>query len=235
MTLLILGGSGRLGRDFRAGYPHWLAPSRQELDITDAASVGRYFENHKPTIVIHAAAVVGRNEAEADRIQAIRVNVEGTANIAHQCSLYKTRLVYISSAAVFDGQKGNYSETDTPNPSYFYGWTKYAGEQSTKMVDNSVIVRTDFFVPEAIKYSRAFTDHFCSKIIVSELSKALNFLAMSSFTGVLHVGTQRDTLYNKLLPYAPHIAGVRIRDSTMPDFPLDFSLNISRFTALSLK
>lgn len=229
MTHILLGGSGRLGKHFLATYSDWLAPSHEEIDITDKHAVARYFTVHKPQVVIHAAAVVGRNEAASDRQLAIQVNVEGTANIAKACLRFGARLVYISSVAVFDGKKGEYTEEDTPNPVYFYGWTKYAGEQAVGMLDNAVIVRTDFFVPGASKYTAAFTDHFCSKMPVRSLITALAVIANSSYTGVLHVGLRRDTLYNMLLPYNSDLRGITIAESSMPDFPKDLSLNIARF------
>jgi dTDP-4-dehydrorhamnose reductase len=40
----------------------------------------------------------------------------------------KSRIIYISTDYVFDGQRGNYTEEDTPTPATQYGRTKLAGE-----------------------------------------------------------------------------------------------------------
>ena len=43
----------------RAGYSEILTASRQELDLLDAGAVQRWFAEHKPTVVVLAAAKVG--------------------------------------------------------------------------------------------------------------------------------------------------------------------------------
>lgn len=62
--ILICGGRGMLGsacvREFeQAGYTAVLAPARDELDLSDVESVKEYFDHHKPSYVILAAARVG--------------------------------------------------------------------------------------------------------------------------------------------------------------------------------
>lgn len=63
-TILIGGGTGLIGqaciRQFRKnGYNSILAPSRQELDLTDYNSVRTYFDNNKIDVVVLAAGKVG--------------------------------------------------------------------------------------------------------------------------------------------------------------------------------
>ena len=43
----------------RAGYPQLLTATRQELDLRDGSAVERWFAEHKPTVVVLAAAKVG--------------------------------------------------------------------------------------------------------------------------------------------------------------------------------
>ena len=43
----------------RAGYPQLLTATRQELDLRDGPAVERWFAEHKPTVVVLAAAKVG--------------------------------------------------------------------------------------------------------------------------------------------------------------------------------
>lgn len=228
---VFIGGSGRLGKAFLSANEGWEAPSHSTLDITDKKAIDRYFLIMRPKLVVHAAAVVGKHEAERDKAYTNKVNVEGTRHIAEACRRHRCRLVYVSSVAVFSGDNGPYKESDAATPSYYYGWTKLAGEQSVKMVENYVVVRTDFFTPGGFKYPTVFTDHFSSKMPVSELASALARIAASPFIGVLHVGKPRDTLYNLLKPYVPEIQGIRIDDSAMPDFPRDLSLDISLYNS----
>ncbi len=66
-TILLTGGNGMVGRNFRAlcearGVP-LLAPLRSELDLLDAAGTLAYLQAHKPDIIIHAAGRVGGIQA----------------------------------------------------------------------------------------------------------------------------------------------------------------------------
>lgn len=62
--VFLTGGGGFLGSFIREGLQRerpaeLLAPRSKELDLRDAARVREYFRAHRPTLVIHAAGVVG--------------------------------------------------------------------------------------------------------------------------------------------------------------------------------
>lgn len=53
------------------------------------------------------------------------------------------KLVLISTDYVFDGIRGNYAETDKPNPVNFYGLTKLEAERIVaETLPEALIVRT---------------------------------------------------------------------------------------------
>jgi dTDP-4-dehydrorhamnose reductase len=57
-----------------------------------------------------------------------------------------SKLIYLSTDAVFNGETGNYLETDTPDPFSVYGKSKLKGEINTLGVDpRSLVIRTNFF------------------------------------------------------------------------------------------
>ncbi len=47
------------------------------------------------------------------------VNVEATENLARVAQKWVLKFIYISTDAVFDGKRGNYTETDSPAPFLF--------------------------------------------------------------------------------------------------------------------
>lgn len=230
--VLLFGGSGKLGQELLKQNPLILAPKHQEVDITDLDQVKRKVLETNPTHIIHAAAIVGKNESEKDLQKTYEVNVTGTENITSAAKEIGCRFVFISSVSVFDGNKGNYSELDLPNPTYYYGVTKLQGEQVTQSHPNHVIIRTDFFVPGQFKYSKLFSDHYCSKMPVQKLAEQVLQLTSSSFIGIIHLGSERGTLYNLLLPYSLDAQPITIAESTMPNFPKDLSLDISLYKSL---
>lgn len=226
---VIFGGSGQLGKELLSLDSSAIAPLHREIDVTETQRVLEFLSDIAPQCVIHAAAVVGWREAERDKNYAYRVNVDGTRNIAKACRNIDARLVYISSVAVFDGETGLYTEDDIPCPVYYYGWTKLLGEQTTQLVPDWAVIRTDFFTPGQLKYPRAFDDHYCSKLPVEEVARRVWRIARSPYQGLINIGGERNTLSNILRPFFPEIVGVHIKDSDLPSFPRDLSLDISRW------
>jgi len=64
--------------------------------------------------------------------------------IAQLCRRHKTKVVYLSSSYVFDGERGPYSERDRPNPLSIYGKSKFEGEQKVRQKGgkSALIIRT---------------------------------------------------------------------------------------------
>ncbi len=62
---------------------------------------------------------------------------------AGQCRRLKAHFIFISTDFVFDGEKGGYSETDSPNPINYYGKTKLEAEEAVGEYEYAfTIIRT---------------------------------------------------------------------------------------------
>jgi dTDP-4-dehydrorhamnose reductase len=136
MKVLVTGAGGMLGRDVilaagNAGHDV-VGFGHAELDIADAAGVGRKFDLERPDIVINCAAWTDVDGAEEAEEAAFAVNGTGAGNVAAAAAAVGASVVYVSSDYVFDGAKGApYVETDQPAPLSAYGRTKLAGEEAT--------------------------------------------------------------------------------------------------------
>ncbi len=227
MKILLFGGTGKLGREIIRLSRDIEAPLHRECDILESKKVWQIIKKINPDVIIHAAALVGTKECEDNRERAWNVNVEGTQNIVKAARNLKKRLIFISSAAVFDGNKGNYKEIDVPTPSFYYAVTKIAAEQAVRTLENYVIVRLDFFSLSGFKYQKVFTDHFTSKITISEAAEKILKIAESNFQGIINIGRERETLFNILKRYYLEIEPIKISESTLPSFPKDLSLDLS--------
>lgn len=116
------------------------------LDITDADAVDRVICEMKPDVVVHCAAWtavdLAEDEDKKDKVHAI--NADGTANIAKACKKTGSKMVYISTDYVFDGQG---TTPWTPDCKYYkplnvYGQSKLDGELAvSSTLDNYFIVR----------------------------------------------------------------------------------------------
>lgn len=102
---------------------------RAEADITKFDEVRTAFKKLHPEVVIHAAAIPSPDVCEADPAQAYLVNVHGTRHVVEAANEIGAAVAYISSDAVFDGEKQTpYAETDPTIPPTVYGRTKLRGE-----------------------------------------------------------------------------------------------------------
>ena len=100
-----------------------------QIDLTRKTPVLDAIGSCKPAIIIHAAAISSPEVCEQQKERAWNVNVTGTHNILDAAVPLGCRVVYVSTDMVFDGERGNYSEIDTPAPVNYYGLTKQEGEK----------------------------------------------------------------------------------------------------------
>src|SRR5674536_77958 len=79
MKILLTGSNGQLGTDFlRASrHGHEVVAHDLDLDITDRAAVAERVAEVAPDIVVNAAAYTNVDGAEADELNAYRVNALG--------------------------------------------------------------------------------------------------------------------------------------------------------------
>ncbi len=84
--ILILGGNGLVGSAFKRSLDNALTPSRAELNLCDQSAVLAYFNNHKPELVINAAAKVGGiNANNTLRADFIFDNLQIQINVYKAC------------------------------------------------------------------------------------------------------------------------------------------------------
>ncbi|OGR25427.1 MAG: hypothetical protein A2139_07355 [Desulfobacca sp. RBG_16_60_12] len=142
--VLITGGTGLLGvaiqqsapkdiQGFSVYFPERSLPLPlpfpvRAADVSDQIQMQSVFEWAKPDVVIHAAAIGSVDFAERNREETKKINVGGTEIVVDLCQTFKSRLIYISSNAVFDGRTPLYSETTPVNPINYYGQLKVDAE-----------------------------------------------------------------------------------------------------------
>ena len=150
--LLITGGTGYLGTELVRqalaqgwdvaatchtqphGHPEvrWL-----RLDLRDAADTEQQIRALRPAAVIHTACVQAGPDLHA-------ITALGSAAVARAAAACGSRLVHISSDAIFDGeQQRPYREEDLPAPVNAYGRAKANAERMVAEVyPQALIVRT---------------------------------------------------------------------------------------------
>ena len=113
-----------------------------ELDIANAASVDRAFADARPNCVLLLAAISDIDRCEASPDTAFAINARGAEHVANACARNNARLLFTSSAAVFDGNKHRYSEEDAPSPISIYGKSKLWAEQAImRLLPSAIVLR----------------------------------------------------------------------------------------------
>lgn len=145
--ILVTGADGQLGRALREVFPRAEFCTRAELDITSPELADtRPWRSY--SAIINAAAYTGVDAAEDDRAAAWAVNAAGPANLARVAAENNLTLVHVSSDYVFDGTRGNWSESDPLSPLGVYGQSKAAGDLAAAVAPRHYIVRTSWVVGE---------------------------------------------------------------------------------------
>lgn len=156
MNLLITGASGLFGSKLAelataSNYAVYSGHNQDsvaygtpvQFDVSDKNQVESIFRKVSPEVVVHAAGLTDVDKCELNRELAWKINVKGTRNIVEAAKSSHAFIVYISTDYVFNGETGQYKETDRTNPINYYGVTKLEAEELVKdLVDEYCIART---------------------------------------------------------------------------------------------
>lgn len=146
--VLVTGAAGQLGRALLASTGpsrRCIGLDRSDCEIADADSVEAAMSEHRPQVVVNAAAYTAVDRAESEPEAADRGNAIGPAVLAEACGRHGARLVHLSTDFVFDGRGHRpYRPNDPTGPASVYGRTKLEGERRVAEISNgrALIVRT---------------------------------------------------------------------------------------------
>ncbi len=176
-----------------------------KLDLLDFETSCKEISKFSPDMIIHCIAMTNVDYAETHREECHALNVTTTENIVRIAESLDKKLIYISTDSVFDGKKGNYSETDKPNPLNVYAKEKLDGENIVKKYKNSTIIRTNIYginvqnkksifewVIENLKNDTAFngfTDIYFTPVLTNRFAKILTKIYESNFKGTVNIGS----------------------------------------------
>lgn len=111
-----------------------------EVDIANAASVDQAFAEAHPDCVLLLAAISDIDRCEASPDTAFAINARGAEHVANACARTNARLLFTSSAAVFDGNQQSYTEDASATPISVYGKSKLWAEQAVMHILPSAVV-----------------------------------------------------------------------------------------------
>lgn len=167
MRILVLGASGMLGSAMMrvlsekddtevfgtvrsAGVARFFTPQiAQRLlpgcDVENHDALIKVFAEVKPDVVINCIGLIKQLAEADDPLVALPINSLLPHRLAALCKLGGARLIHISTDCVFNGERGDYLESDLSNATDLYGKSKYLGEV---YFPHTITLRTSIIGPE---------------------------------------------------------------------------------------
>ncbi|MGW2377707.1 SDR family oxidoreductase [Kitasatospora sp. NPDC001683] len=207
MAVLIVGGSGLLGAELvrQAAVAGYAAAATfatvpggtagvpwHRLDLRDPGRIEAVMAEVEPRVVVNATS------GGADWA----VTAEGPVRLAMAAARYGSRLVHVSSDAVFSGARVHYDESCLPDPLIPYGAAKAAAETGVRLVcPDAVVARTSLIIGDrrsehvravhdlaaGARSGALFTDDIRCPVHVADLAAGLLELALGDLSGVHHL------------------------------------------------
>ena len=233
--IIFTGGSGRFGKVLKKINTKYnvFFPSKKKLNITNYNKSENYIRKIKPKYLIHAAALSRpMNIHEKNIPNSIDINIIGTCNLVKICSKYKIKLIYFSTNYVYPTGSGKYKETDSLLPWNSYAWSKLGGESAVQMYKNSLILRISM-TEKPFLHKKAFANMNSNFMFHDSLAK--NLYKLLKFKGIINVGGKTQSIYNFAKKYNPKIKKIYVKKKDEFKFPLNSTMDISKFKKLSKK
>ena len=147
MRILVTGSNGQLGQEFKNNGSdsnhEFYFTNKNDLDITKKKGILDYVKIYKIDLIINCAAYTVVDDAETNKRQAIKVNVDGVRNLVEVCEEKKLKMIHFSTDYVYNSDNLNPIKEDSNiNPINYYGISKREGERIIeKSSSDTIIIR----------------------------------------------------------------------------------------------
>ena len=175
-----------------------------QFDLTAPGAVERLLDQTQPDWVINCAALAILDECEANPDRASKLNTELPRKLAEHVARGGARLLHVSTDAVFDGQRGDYTELDQPNPLSVYARTKLEGERAVLQANpEAIVARVNIYgwslsgqrsLAEFFFYNlragnqvQGFTDVYFCPLLANDLAHLFLQMLEANLRGLFHV------------------------------------------------
>jgi len=226
----------------------------KKLDATDPEEVRLFLISEKPDIVIDTIALSSYFTCENNPNLCKKLNYDTAENIAEICKEINAKMIFISSSYVFNGEKGNYSEEDTPNSIHEYGRSKVRAEKKVLELKDSIVIRTESlygYDDEKAKitvgtntfqdYAKVgYPDLLRSPVFVDDIPRIILNLIEKKQSGLFHIASTKKITWLYFLTKVASLINAEDKVVIVDNSdwilkpPHDSSLNISKITSLGI-
>lgn len=216
-----------------------------EVVAEDYTTVARALSAVRPSVVINCIGIVKQDAAANDPIANITVNSLFPHRVSQLARAAGARLIHISTDCVFSGRRGNYAETDLPDPPDLYGRSKLLGEIAD---DGCLTIRTsmigrelkgshgllEWFLSQRDGRVRGFKRAIFSGFTTQALAEVIGKIIVEQpkLSGIWHVAAEPISKFD-LLRLVKQTYGLAIEIGPDETFACDRSLDGSRFREIT--
>lgn len=215
--ILVFGGSGLVGNTFTNygksifDISYSYNTNNSKIDNTKSFKIDFLSGTEKisdiiketdPDVIIHMVAYPSVDFCEENHELANELHVNVTKKIAEKASSNNSKLIFLSTDAVFGGElHKKYVEDDLANPVNYYGVTKLNAEKIILQNPNNVVLRTSViygwhtksrFTSWILDYLKEkkpvdpFIDQYSCPTLVDDLAKSLIKVINQDVCGLFH-------------------------------------------------
>jgi dTDP-4-dehydrorhamnose reductase len=180
------------------------------IDLTQKETLKEKIQEIQPDFIINTAAMTQVDACETNKEDCNILNVEVVKWLVDISKEINAHLIHLSTDFIFDGRKGNYKETDLPNPLSYYGMSKLKSEEiliNSKI--NYTILRTILVFGKVHEMSRAnivlwvkerlekgeeitiVNDQYRAPTYVEDLALACKISIEKKALGIFHVSSNK--------------------------------------------
>lgn len=256
--ILLLGVTGMLGRSLynffckdtsysvygtvrRLNHEKYFTPSSgkiiSDVDASNFKDLKKLIYKVKPNYLINCIGIIKQLDESKDYVQSITINSLLPHILSETCDELNCKLIHFSTDCVFDGAKGNYNESDSPNALDLYGQSKSLGEVKS---NKHITLRTSIIGHE-LNSSHSLVDWFLGQrrsvdgytkaifsglptICIAEFLK--DFVIGCDVAGLYHLSSSPISKYD-LLNLISEIYGHDVPIERSDTLVIDRSLNSS--------
>ena len=227
----------------------------KKIDATNKKEIEIFLFQEKPDIVIDTIALSSYFVCENNHKLCRKLNFESAKYIAEACKKIDATMIFFSSSYVFDGEKGEYLETDIPNSLNKYAESKIDAEKKVLELERAIVIRLELMygfdkVKNQIIFGTntfevdvkvGFPDILRKPLFIDDIPPIISSLLEKNQTGIFNIAGPTklrwlDFLNDlSMLVNAKHKIKVVENSGWILKPPYDSSLDISKIASLGIK
>ena len=174
------------------------------FDVLDENYWREALNEFKPDVVINCAGITSLEYCEKFPHEADLAN--GEINSRIKKTFNDSKIIYVSTDSVFDGEVGNYNEDSKKNPLNKYAESKSLGEDIILEANNSIVLRTNIYglgkgannsllnwAADNFKKNisiKGFDDYIFNPVHLIQVGEGIKKLIERDYKGIIHFGSK---------------------------------------------